>query len=222
MAWPRLAYGLGLVVPMVAMLALAAGLGILRFGPLPALAAPSPVDLQLDTAAGEMEAALRAEGFTFTVVSRSTLHALPGGPRIEVPHPTDRFKTIGLADEYYVGASIATGIVTRDGYFLQMRRGPATADAAPDFEKAEPTLAALVTGGKMFRNDGDGWYPTDSPPGIGLDPRTAALLPQPWFEMYYYRPSGSAETSLRVLPAGGAQYLANPFGDWELKFRARR
>lgn len=173
----RLAYGAGLVVPVVAMLALAAGLGILRIGPLSALAA-SPADVQLDTAATEMEAALRGDGFTFTVVSRSTLHARPGGPKIEVPHPTDRFKTIGLADEYYVGASIATGIVARDGYFLQMRRGPSTADAAPNFEKAEPTLAALVTGGKTFRNDGDGWYPTDSPPGIGLDPRTAALLPK--------------------------------------------
>ncbi len=173
----RVSWNLGLTVPLVAILVLAVASGFLRAGPM-AAAAGSSADVQLDTAATQMEASLRGTGFTFTVVSRSTLHARPGGPKIEVPHPTDRFKTIGLADEYYVGASVATGIVTPDGYFLLMRRGPAAPDEPPDFEKAEPTLAALVTGGKTFRNDGEGWYATDTPPGIGLDPRTAALLPK--------------------------------------------
>ena len=48
---------------------------------------------------------------------------------------------------------------------------------APDFERAEATLAALVTGGKSYRNDGAGWYLSDVLPGIGLDRRTAARLP---------------------------------------------
>lgn len=173
----RVASSLDLVVPVVAILVVTVGLGFLRTGPGPVSAASS-ADVQLDNAATQMEASLAGGGFTFTVVSRSTLQARPGGPKIEVPHPTDRFKTLGLADEYYVGASIATGIVTPDGYFLQMRRGPATKEAAADFEKAETTLAALVTGGKTFRNDGQGWYATDTPPGIGLDPRTVALLPK--------------------------------------------
>jgi hypothetical protein len=173
----RVASYLGLVVPVVVTLVVTTALGVVRAGP-GFVSAASSADVQLDTAADQMESTLRGTGFTFTVVSRSTLHARPDGPKIEVPHPTDRFVTIGLADEYYVGASIATGIVTPDGYFLQMRRGPATPDAAPDFEKAEPTLAALVTGGKTFRNDGAGWYATDTPPGIGLDPRTVALLPK--------------------------------------------
>lgn len=173
----RVASSLELVVPVVALLVVTVGLGFLRAGPGPVSAASS-ADVQLDTAATQMEASLTGNGYTFTVVSRSTLLARPGGPKIEVPHPTDRFKTLGLADEYYVGASIATGIVASDGYFLQMRRGPATKEAVADFEKAETTLAALVTGGKTFRNDGQGWYATDSPPGIGLDPRTAGLLPK--------------------------------------------
>lgn len=79
--------------------------------------------------------------------------------------------------EYYLGASIATGLVTPDGHFLQMRRGPATPDAVPDFAGAEPTLAALVRGKTQYRNDGDGWYETDQLPGIGLDPATIARLP---------------------------------------------
>lgn len=147
-----------------------------RVGPLQVLAA-APPDQQLETAATKVEAALRDRGFSFTVVSRSTLVARPGGPKIEVPDPANRFRTLGLADQYYVGGSIAEGFVTPDGYFLQMRRGPATADAAPDFGKAEATLAALVRDGRTFRDDGRGWYGTDNPPGIGLDPRTIALLP---------------------------------------------
>lgn len=135
---------------------------------------------RLNGAAAAVEAALgnSGHGFSFQVVSRSTLVAKPGGPKIEVPDPIDPQKTLGLADEYYVGASIAEGVVTPNGYFLQMRKGPDTKDAAPDFVNAERTLAALIVGGKTYRNDGDGWYETDSPPGIGLDRRTAALLPK--------------------------------------------
>jgi hypothetical protein len=163
-----------LVVPMVAALIL------LRPVSPGITSAAAPPGTRLADAAAQLEAALKSggPGFSFQVVSRSTLYAKPGGPKIEVPDPIDRYKTLGLADEYYLGASVATGIVTPDGYFLQMRRGPATKDAAPDFEGAEKTLAALVTGGKTFRNDGNGWYVTDSPPGIGLDRKTAKLLPK--------------------------------------------
>ncbi|MCI0345011.1 MAG: hypothetical protein L0221_06130 [Chloroflexi bacterium] len=59
-----------------------------------------------------------------------------------------------------------------------MRRGPTTEEAAPDFEHAQPTLAGLVTGGEVWRNDGEGWYRTDIAPSIGLDPATLAVLPR--------------------------------------------
>jgi hypothetical protein len=111
------------------------------------------------------------------VVSRSTLYAKAGGPKIEVPDPTDGYKSLGLADEYYLGASVATGLVTPDGYFIHMRQGPATPDGVPDFETSEATLAGLVVGLKQYRNDGEGWNETDQLPGIGLDPRTVARLP---------------------------------------------
>ena len=38
-------------------------------------------------------------------------------------------------------------------------------------------LAALVVEGVTYRNDGSGWYETSQPPGIGLDPASARLLP---------------------------------------------
>jgi hypothetical protein len=176
----RLTSGLGLLVALV----LVAGLSSRLASPIPIAQAAAPAlegtpDEQLTVAADKIAAATAkgGSGFTFTVVSRSTLYQKEGGPLIEVPDPADPYKVGGLATEYYLGADIAEGIVTPAGYFLQMRAGPATKDEAPDFEKAEPTLAALVSDGKTYRNDGEGWYETADPPGIGLDPATIALLP---------------------------------------------
>lgn len=137
-------------------------------------------DVQLDAAASVIESRLATggSGFSFTVVARSTLYTQPGGPKIEVPDPIDRFKTLGLVDEYYLSGVIASGVALPNGFFLQMRDGPATPEAVPDFVNAQTTLAALVRDGVTWRNDGDGWYQTDMPPGIGLDPVTVALLPR--------------------------------------------
>jgi hypothetical protein len=131
---------------------------------------------QLDQAATQMSAAI-TKGFSFTVISRSTLYAKTAGPKIQVPDPSDPAKVASLADTYYLGASAATGTVAGSDFFLQMYGGQTDAATAVDLGKMTPTLAALVTGGKTWRNDGVGWYPTDQPPGIGLDPRTVALLP---------------------------------------------
>lgn len=116
-------------------------------------------------------------GFEIQVVSRSTLYAKPGGPLIDVPHPTERNVTLGPAEEYYLGGTLAEGIVAPDGFWLQMRQGPTTPEEPPDFKASPVTLAALVRGDKQWRNDGEGWYEADVLPGIGLDPRTLDLLP---------------------------------------------
>jgi hypothetical protein len=179
--------GLALALPF----AVLGGVVFVRSGGLEAVAAtvrgPSVVGAgeldpatRLDTAADQFERATAEDGagFSFSVESRSTLYARPDGPKIEVPDPVDPFKTLELADEYDLGGSLATGFVEGDGdFFLQMRRGPATAAEAPDFERAEPTLAALVRDGKGYRNDGAGWYEAEQLPGIGLDPATIASLP---------------------------------------------
>lgn len=146
----------------------------------PRVGATLTADQRLDLAADTIVVAMArgGAGFTFTVVSRSTLVARAGGPKIEIPDPTDPSKVASLADSYYIGASIASGAVTPDGYWIQMRRGPDSATGAPDFVAAEPTLAALVRAGVIWRNDGAGWYVTDIAPAIGLDPATIARLPK--------------------------------------------
>jgi hypothetical protein len=140
--------------------------------------AGASASVTLSGAASRLEESTRsgASGFSFTVVSRSTLFAKPGGPRIEIPDPDDRYKTLGLADEYYTGAAIAEGIARSDGFWLQMRAGPVK-DAAPDFANAQITMASLTRGTTTWRNNGDGWFVTDQPPGIGIDVQTLAKLP---------------------------------------------
>jgi hypothetical protein len=139
-------------------------------------AALSPGQLKAAGAAALEAAVLPAgSGYTFEIVQRSTMFAKPDGPRIEIPDPEDRYKTLGLTDEYELGSYIERGRVTPDGFWMEMRTGPGK-DAKPDWA-AEYQFGALVRAGRTYRNDGDGWYETDRPPGIGLDPRTAALLP---------------------------------------------
>jgi hypothetical protein len=139
-------------------------------------AAPDPV-ARLAAAAAILDAkgAAGGPGYTFEILQRSTIHARPGEPQIEIPDPVDPHKSLGFADAYEVGALIERGAVTPAGFTMELRTGPAPGKD-PDWKSAYQ-FGVISSGGKTFRNDGIGWYPTDSPPGVGLDPRTAALLP---------------------------------------------
>lgn len=169
------------VVPLLVAFALVAILAFGRGG-LPAtlaVGAPAPESpaLALTGAAALLEqtTAKSGSGYTFEILQRSTIHARSGGPQIEIPDPTDRHKSLGFADTYEVGALIERGAVTPDGFTMEMRTGPEL--GKPADWKAPYQFGVISTGGKTFRDDGAGWYATDSPPGVGLDPATAALLP---------------------------------------------
>lgn len=179
----RTAFALAVLLPVAALIAVQVSgprvlAGVFSAGHNSSLdfAARGPADRLADAATLFADAA-GGSGITFTVVSRSALHAKKDGPLIEIPDPFDRFKTLGFGTEYYLGASIAEGIASSQGFWLQMRQGPTSADTSADFANSEVTLAALVRDGKTWRNDGEGWYQTDQPPGIGLDTNTVALLP---------------------------------------------
>ncbi|MBA2721227.1 MAG: hypothetical protein H0U52_18590 [Chloroflexi bacterium] len=177
----QLGRALSSVVPILVAFALLAILAYGRGGPPATLAvgAPTPESpaLALTAAAAQLEqkTAKGAPGYTFEIVQRSTIHARPGGPQIEIPDPIDRNKSLGFADTYEVGALIERGAVTPDGFTMEMRTGPAP--GKPADWTAPYQFGVISTAGKTFRDDGAGWYLTDSPPGIGLDPATAALLP---------------------------------------------
>lgn len=141
--------------------------------------AEAPVDpaLAMTTAATLLEAttAKGAPGYTFEILQRSTMHARAGGPQIEIPDPIDPHKSLGLADTYELGSLIERGAVTPAGFTMEMRTGPAVGKPV-DWTSAYQ-FGVTTVGKTIYRNDGAGWYATDDPPGIGLDPRTASLLP---------------------------------------------
>lgn len=141
-----------------------------------AAAALSPTQLTV-AAATALDAAYAkgGGGITFQIVQTATLRAKPGGPKVDIPDPNSR-GSLGLADEYLIGTTIERGANTPDGFWMEMRAGP-VAGAKPDWTGATYEYGTIVQAGKTYRNDGQGWYATNDPPGIGLDPATAALLP---------------------------------------------
>lgn len=117
-------------------------------------------------------------GYRFEIVQRSMIRARPGGPQVPIPDPADpRGKPIGLIDELYQVGLIETGFVNPAGFSMTMRAGPMSPGAKVDLAAGQILFEALVKDGTAYRNDGEGWYRTDRPPGIGLDPVTASLLP---------------------------------------------
>jgi hypothetical protein len=117
-------------------------------------------------------------GIEFEIVQSSTIAARPGGPLVEIPDPTDRGASLGFAERYALGTLVQRGFATPDGYWMEMIHGPQPgAEADYKLEEAQVAHQALVRESIAYRNDGEGWHPTDLLPGMGLDPATVALLP---------------------------------------------
>jgi hypothetical protein len=146
-------------------------------GAVPMPAAPLAPITPTTAAAALTEALASREGLSFTVVQHTTIHAKPGGQLLDVADPVDPRKVIGQTDQIEQRSYIERGGVSADGFWMEMRDGP-VGDQAPDFANAPYQFGAIVKDGKTYRNDGEGWYPTDQPPGIGIDPATAGLLPR--------------------------------------------
>ncbi len=137
----------------------------------------TPAELQA-TAAQAIERAVgpSGTGITFEIVQRSALHARPDGEPLEIADSADPAKTVAV-ESVPAGTYLERGALTTAGFHSEIRRGPDDPAAKVDWNASPMELAALVRDGKTWRNDGAGWYATDRPPGIGLDPATAALLP---------------------------------------------
>lgn len=173
------------LLPLLALVGLQMTTPAFLMGAVPSAEPTSPLDFtarapadHLKDAGTAFEEAASGLGVTFQVVSRSMLYSKPDGPLIEIPDPFDRYKTLGYDTEYYLGGTIAEGIASAEGFWLQMRQGPLERDGDPDFVASPINMAALTRNGWTWRNDGEGWYETDAPPGIGLDLATVALLPK--------------------------------------------
>jgi hypothetical protein len=173
---------------LVAVLAIATlGVGVART-PLTAVAAPvsggapagSAAELKLAAAdLLEQATATGGAGYRFEIVQRSTIQARPDGPKLPAANPDDpQASPLGEVDAQYLMGLTESGFVTPAGFSMEMRAGPGEAAAPADPRTGELQFRALVRDGKTYRDDGLGWYATDAPPGIGLDPASAALLPR--------------------------------------------
>lgn len=137
----------------------------------------SPSELAAGAAdALNLATAVAGTGYTFEIVQHATVTARPDGEPLEIEDPADPTKTITV-ESVRAGTYLERGAVTPAGFHAEIRRGPDDPTATADWDGTPMELAALVRDGTTYRNDGDGWYETDRPPGIGLDPATAALLP---------------------------------------------
>lgn len=133
--------------------------------------APAGTPVELAAAAADLlegTTGTGGTGYRFEIVQRSTLVARPDGPLLEIPDPADRTRSLGLTDRIALAGLVEIGVVTPAGFYAELRAGPMTADAPVEFAGAV-LFRALVRDGVTYRDDGEGWYRTDAPPGIGLD-----------------------------------------------------
>jgi hypothetical protein len=174
-AFGRFVSALGSALSLLVLLTAAAAIVFVRTGSAAAGGQPT-VDGMRATAADGLEAAMGAggAGISFEVVQRNTLYAKEGGPRIEQTAPDDQTKVVAVVDELYLFSVITRGGVTADAFWMEMR---GTQAPIADFSAAEYFARVLEQDGKLWRDDGFGWYLTDESPGVGMDPVTARLLP---------------------------------------------
>ncbi|HJP89034.1 MAG TPA: hypothetical protein VJ850_08375 [Candidatus Limnocylindrales bacterium] len=155
---------------MSAGILVAAAVGLAAFAS-GAKAYPSNLIAAADTLASTTAAG--GQGYRFDVVQRQVEYAKPGGSLIPVA---------GLAapngvDHVYVNSVLARGSVAPGAFWMEMRFGPDETTEAI-YEQAPTMFRVIARDGALWRNDGAGWFTAAVSPGIGMDPATAALLPQ--------------------------------------------
>jgi hypothetical protein len=134
---------------------------------------------ELTTAAADVldqAGAVGGAGYTFSVVQSAAMVAREGSEGIEVGDPADPTKVL-LVERHDLATYLERGVVSDAGFASEIRRSADDLTKGDGWDGAPMELAALVVDGVMYRNDGAGWYETSQPPGIGLDPASARLLP---------------------------------------------
>jgi hypothetical protein len=153
---------------------IAAGLGLAAFA---IGARPYPASLLTAADALAATTAASGQGYRFDVVQRQVQFARPGGSLIPIVDPMNPNSITRVVDHLYVNAVLARGSVARGAFWMEMRFGPDETTAA-NYDLAPTMFQVIARDGSIWRNDGFGWFATSVSPGVGMDPTTAALLPQ--------------------------------------------
>jgi hypothetical protein len=160
------------IASLVLVLALAAAFAAVVIG-----ARPYPA--QLLAAADTLAAATTAggQGYRFDVVQRQVQYAKPGGSLIPIVDPAIPNGVAPGVDHLYVNSVLARGNVAPGAFWMEMRFGPDETTEA-NYDVAPTMFQVIARDGALWRNNGAGWFGTSVSPGVGMDPATAALLPQ--------------------------------------------
>lgn len=113
-------------------------------------------------------------GITFRIVQTSTVNQKPGGPQVPILDAHDPTRVASYAQSVFSISLLESGFATPDGFYAELRDGPMPGES-PDWQ-SQPHFRALARDGKVYRDDGKGWYVTTNPPGIALDPNSIHRL----------------------------------------------
>jgi hypothetical protein len=138
-----------------------------------------PYPASLLSAADSLAAATApgGPGFRFDVVQRQVQFAKPGGSLIPIVDPIKPKAAARGVDRLYVNSVLARGSVAPGAFWMEMRFGPDETTEA-NYDLAPTMFQVIARDGALWRNDGFGWFATLASPGVGMDPITAARLPQ--------------------------------------------
>ncbi len=192
---------------IVALIAIVAGIALFRGG---LLERPVGLDGGAETATPAELTATAADvldqatapgggGYTFSIVQTAAIVAREGSPGIEVGDPADPTK-VTLVERHDLATYLERGVVSDAGFTSEIRRGADDLRKGDGWDDALMELAALVVDGVTYRNDGSGWYETTEPPGIGLDPVSARLLPDMLRNLGPTADAPAAERTTDALP----------------------
>jgi hypothetical protein len=163
-------------VPLVASVGILAAAALaLVASTMGARAYPAPLLAAADALAAATSPT--GQGYRFDVTQRQVVYARPGGSLIPVADPANPQSVLRRVDHEYVNTVLARGSVANAAFWMEMRFGP-DETTAPDYDAAPTMFQVIAKNGGLWRNDGQGWFTATVSPGVGMDPATAALLPQ--------------------------------------------
>ena len=176
----RPAFRILAIVSLLALVALASGslaywLSSRTPSPTPAVQGGYPALLQKAAADTAARLAPAGSGLSFTALQRQVLYHVAGAPDLTVPNPSASASPL-VVDSFDVGANVTRGFTRGSDFFMEIR-GIDPAGTVADFDQGKVIFQVITHAGTIWRNEGQGWYTTDTPPGLGIDPFSLSHLP---------------------------------------------
>lgn len=126
------------------------------------------------SAAEKLRSRLEAsgEGVSFLVLQRQVLHQTSAAPELRTDADPSPEAGAGPMNVAYMTRGFA-----RDGVLSMEIRAVDPSLDAPSFEDGLLLFRVLTKDDQVWRDEGEGFYTVDDPPGLGMDPASISRLP---------------------------------------------